>query len=86
MFMIFYTVKIVYICVFMTGFTSHYLCDTCNGSMECVFIYICVHVSVVISLYLLTVSEELSEIATEVNNVVRVMQKNSRIAVGVGLL
>jgi len=43
-------------------------------------------VSVIISLYRPVVSGELSEIATEINNVVRVLQKNSRIAVGVGLL
>jgi len=44
------------------------------------------HVSVIISLYWPAVSGELSEIATEVNNVVRVLQKNSRNAVGVRLL
>jgi len=43
MFLIFYTVKIVYICVFMTGFTSHYLCDTCNGFMECMYVCVCVY-------------------------------------------
>jgi hypothetical protein len=42
MFMKFYTVKIVYIYVFLTGFTSHYLCDTRNGSMECMYVRVCV--------------------------------------------
>jgi len=35
MFLVYYTEKIVYICVCMTCSTSYCLCDT-YGSMECV--------------------------------------------------
>jgi len=41
MFVVFYTVKIVYICVFMTCSTSCHLCDT-YGSIECECMHVCV--------------------------------------------
>jgi hypothetical protein len=46
MFVVFYTVKIVYICAFMTCSTSYCLCEKTCGSMECVCVCVCVCVSV----------------------------------------
>jgi hypothetical protein len=43
MFIVFYTVKIVYICVFMTLFTSYCLCDMLMDPQN-VCIYLHIHV------------------------------------------
>ena len=43
-FTLFYVVKIVYICLFMTCSTSNCLCDTHSGRMDCVCV--CVYLSV----------------------------------------
>jgi hypothetical protein len=47
MFVVFYIVKIVYICVFMTCSTSCYLCDTHMDPWNvraCVCMYVCTYV------------------------------------------
>ena len=57
---VFYTVKIVYICVFMACFTSHFICDgygptecmyVCMYVCMCVYMYVCVYVCIYVCMY-----------------------------------
>jgi hypothetical protein len=46
MFIVFYTIKILYICVFITCFTSYCLCDTLMDikmhKYVCIYTYVCI--------------------------------------------
>jgi uncharacterized membrane protein len=44
MFLVFYTVKIVYICVLMTCSTTYYFCDTIMDPWNVVYIYIYIYI------------------------------------------